>query len=394
MNKEDFDFDCIIDRRHTGSLKYDFFKERGMPEGLIPMWVADMDFKTAPSISKALESTAQSGIFGYSEPKPEYYDAMHKWFSEHFSFSIDKDSHIQTPGVVFAIAHAVKAFTNPHDSIIIQPPVYYPFSEVVNSNDRKLIENPLKRVGDTYEIDFLDFEQKIIAHNVKMFIFCSPHNPVGRVWTYSEIYRLSEICLKHNVFVVSDEIHADFVYSESKHFIFSTVNPKSVPSCMICTSRGKSFNQAGLQVSDIFIFNTKYRELFLKEITRSGYSQRNTFGLVGARVAYEAGDAWLSSLIAYLEENRNFIKSYLNSYFPELTVTKCEGTFLSWLDFSKLKIPHKKLASLIVSKAKLWLDDGLIFDKNADCFFRLNFGCPKQLLARALEQLTLIRNSI
>ncbi|MDR0697479.1 MAG: pyridoxal phosphate-dependent aminotransferase [Christensenellaceae bacterium] len=391
MEKGDFDFDCTIDRRNTGSLKYDFFKERGMPDGLIPMWVADMDFKTAPCISQALEQTATAGIYGYSEPMSDYFSAMSKWFRKRFEFVIEEASHVQTPGVVFALAHAVKAFTNVNDSIIIQPPVYYPFSEVIKSNNRILIENPLLKVGDTYEIDFADFEQKIVKHNVKMFIFCSPHNPVGRVWTVQEIMQLSNICLEHGVFIVSDEIHADFVYSGNQHHVFTTVNPKTYDSSMICTSRGKSFNQAGLQVSDIFISNKDYKKKFLHEIAKSGYSQRNTFGLIGAKTAYESGELWLSHLLKYLEGNRDFIKSFLSQYFPEITVTKCEATYLAWLDFSALGLSHKKIAENLVNKAKLWLDDGLIFGKSAEFFFRLNFGCPRQLLTRALEQLTLIK---
>ncbi|MDR2266175.1 MAG: pyridoxal phosphate-dependent aminotransferase [Christensenellaceae bacterium] len=386
-----YDFDNLINRENTGSLKYDYFKERGKPAGLIPMWVADMDFKTAPCIIDALKNVADHGIFGYSEPDKNYFPAMRDWFLKHYNFQISQEWHVQTPGVVFALAHAVRAFTNIGDSIIIQPPVYYPFSEVILDNDRVLIESPLVRSGDTYVIDFDAFEKKIIDNKVVMFILCSPHNPVGRVWTHDELTKLGNICLRHGVIVISDEIHADFVYSGYKHYVFGSLHEDVNQISMICTSRGKSFNQAGLQVSDIFIANPSMRKKLLVEINKSGYSQRNTFGLIGAKVAYEHGADWLKSLLKYLECNRDLIVDFLSKNFPEIRVARCEGTYLAWLDFSNLGIPRDELLTLITNHAKLWLDDGLIFGKEGIMHQRMNFGCPRATLKRALDQLMLLK---
>ncbi|MDR3185862.1 MAG: pyridoxal phosphate-dependent aminotransferase [Christensenellaceae bacterium] len=388
----DFNFNKIIDRHNTGSLKYDCCKQRGRPEGIIPMWIADMDFKTHPRIIEALRSVAEHGIYGYSEPQLEYFPAMKNWFSRRFNFHITEESHFQTPGIVFALAHAIKAFTKENDAIIIQQPVYYPFIEIINKNNRKLINSPLIFDGERYRMRFEDFEQKIIDNKVVMFMLCSPHNPVGRVWHPDELKRIGDICLKHGVIVVADEIHADFVYSNSKHHVFSTVDPKFADISMICTSRGKSFNQAGLQVSDIFVTNSDMRARICDQIEMSGYSQRNTFGLVGAKVAYECGEEWLDALLIYLESNRDFVATYLKTNLPEIKVTRCEGTFLAWLDFRSLKLSQDELNKKIVSKANLWLDCGRIFGDEGIGFQRLNFACSRAVLENSLSLLTRIKS--
>lgn len=313
----EYDFNSIINRTNTNSIKYDFAQERGMPEGTLPMWVADMDFQTAPEIVEALVKTARHGIFGYSDSKSDYSEAVQNWFESRFQWSFEKEWLVKVPGVVFAVAAAIRALTEPGDAVIIQKPVYYPFFEVILSNGRKLVNNALVLENSVYHIDFEDFEAKIQHNDVKMFILCSPHNPVGRVWTRDELKRLGDICLKHNVMIVSDEIHADFVYPGNTHTIFAQLGAEYRNIAIICTSPSKSFNLAGLQVSNIFIANRETRKSFRQEVSRTGYSQLNTMGLASCISAYRYGLQWLDDLRGYLAGNLDFAKTFLSQRLPQ-----------------------------------------------------------------------------
>ena len=266
------DFNVFINRKNTNSLKYDFMTERGKPANLLPLWVADMDFQTAPAILERLEQTVKHGIFGYSETKESYYDAVSGWYERHFDWYIETDWLIKTPGVVFALAAAVRAFTKEMDGVLLQQPVYYPFSEVILDNDRVLVNNSLKLTDGHYEIDFEDFEKKIVEYRVKLFFLCSPHNPVGRVWKEWELKRIGDICLKHGVIVVSDEIHSDFVYPGHRHQVFANLGPEYADITVTCTAPSKTFNLAGLQISNIIISNPELRRKFLKAVAAAGYS--------------------------------------------------------------------------------------------------------------------------
>ncbi|MGN0155774.1 MAG: MalY/PatB family protein, partial [Lachnospiraceae bacterium] len=248
-----YDFDKIINRTNTNSEKYDFADEWGVPKDALPMWVADMDFQTAPCIIEAMHENLNLGIFGYSEPKEEYYDALTKWYRTHFDFNIQKEWVLKTPGVVFGIAVALRALTNPGDAVLIQQPVYYPFRSVIVDNKRKLVNSPLINRNGHYEMDFTDLEEKIVKNNVKLFILCSPHNPVGRVWKEEELKQVLEICKKHSVFIISDEIHADFTYPGHPHTVFGKIAGDYLEQVIICTSPSKTFNLAGLQISNIVI---------------------------------------------------------------------------------------------------------------------------------------------
>lgn len=381
------DFNVFINRKNTNSLKYDFMTERGKPANLLPLWVADMDFQTAPAILERLEQTVKHGIFGYSETKESYYDAVSGWYERHFDWHIETDWLIKTPGVVFALAAAVRAFTKKMDGVLLQQPVYYPFSEVILDNDRVLVNNSLKLTDGHYEIDFEDFEKKIVEYRVKLFFLCSPHNPVGRVWKEWELKRIGDICLKHGVIVVSDEIHSDFVYPGHRHQVFANLGPEYADITVTCTAPSKTFNLAGLQISNIIISNPELRRKFLKAVAAAGYSQANLMGIVACQAAYELGEDWLSGLKEYLLENLNFLRAYLQEKLPEIKLIEPEGTYLLWLDFRGLNLTEREREWLIVEKAGLWLDSGAMFGPDGDGFERINIACPREMLAKALKQL-------
>ena len=282
---------------------------------------------------------------------------------------------------------AVKAFTNEGDSVIIQQPVYYPFKETIEDNNRVVVNNSLKNVNGHYEIDFEDFERKVKENNVKLFILCSPHNPVGRVWKKWELEKLGDICVENNVTVVSDEIHSDFVYPGNKHTAFANIKEEFQNITVTCTSPSKTFNLAGLQVSNIIIPNDKLRKKFRKQISAAGYSQVNALGLVACESAYRNGRQWLDSLKEYLIENINFVRDYLEENIPSVKLIEPEGTYLIWLDFGELGLENEELEDLIINKSGLWLDSGAIFGEDGKGYQRINVACPRKTLEQALNQL-------
>ncbi|MCI5698815.1 MAG: pyridoxal phosphate-dependent aminotransferase [Lachnospiraceae bacterium] len=382
-----YDFDTVIDRRGTNCLKYDFARERGKREDVLPLWVADMDFKTAPVVLEKLEERVQHGIFGYSEGKEEYFRAVESWYEKRFGWKVKRNWMVKTPGVVFAIAMAVRAFTEEGNGVLIQQPVYYPFSEAILDNRRKLVNNPLKLINGHYEIDFADFEEKIVNEEVKLFLLCSPHNPAGRVWKEWELKKMGDICRKYGVLVVSDEIHSDFVWSGNRHLVFSALSPEYEKITITCTSPSKTFNLAGLQISNIFIPNHELKKRFRQEIAASGYSQLNTLGLTACQAAYEGGEEWLEEVKQYIWENYLFLKEYLGQKIPKIHALDPEGTYLVWLDFRELGLTEQEREDLVVNKAHLWLDSGAMFGKDGEGFERINIACPRKTLEKALKQL-------
>lgn len=382
-----YNFDKIIDRHGTNCLKFDFAKERGKNGDELSLWVADMDFEVAKPITDALQAQVNHGIYGYTEVKSDYFEIVKNWLKDNFDWEIKKGSLVKTPGVVYAIAMAVKAFTKEGEAVIIQQPVYYPFSEMIIANNRKLVNSPLVLKEGRYEIDFEDFEKKIVKNNVKLFILCSPHNPVGRVWSVEELKKIGDICIKHGVVIFSDEIHADFVYEPNKHHVFASLGESYAANSVIATAPSKSFNIAGLQVSNIFIENKKLRDAFRNEIVKSGYSQLNTMGLVAARAAYESGKEWLDEVRAYIKDNLIFFRDYLKENIGGLSLIEPEGTYLVWVDFRKLGLSEKQREDLIVNKAKLWIDSGAMFGVDGEGFERFNIACPREYLKMALDSL-------
>lgn len=387
MAERNLDFDTVIDRKGTNCLKYDFAVKRGMPADILPLWVADMDFRISSYIQDAILKQAEHGIFGYSDVQEEYFQAVSGWMKQRHGWEVRPEWMVKTPGVVFALAMAVKAFTEPGDPVLIQQPVYYPFGEVIRDNGRRVVSNTLcQDENGRYHMDIQDFEKKILQENIKVFFLCNPHNPVGRVWDIEELQAIGDICLKHQVLVVSDEIHADFVY-EKKHRVFAGIKDAYRDMSIICTAPSKTFNIAGLQVSNIFIPNQKLRRKFRKQIDAAGYSQLNAAGLAACEAAYRHGGQWYEAMLAYVKDNIAYIKAFLAERLPEVKMTEPEGTYLIWLDFRGLGLSARELNDLVIHKAGLWLDDGAIFGTAGEGFQRINAACPRETLRLALEKL-------
>lgn len=384
---EKINFNIVVNRKNTNCLKYDFAVRRGRPENVLPLWVADMDFKVAPEITQAIEKRVAHGIFGYSEVKEEYFEAVAAWMEQKHGWRVEEDWLVKTPGVVFALAMAVQAFTEPGDAVIIQQPVYYPFSEVIADNGRRIVDNTLELKEDgKYHINFEDFEQKVKENHVKLFLLCSPHNPVGRVWTKEELKKIAAICRKYDVIVVSDEIHEDFVFN-GKHQVFADLSEDAKNRTITCTAPSKTFNLAGLQVSNIWIANPKLREKFKKQIAAAGYSQLNTLGLTACEAAYRYGGEWHAELLGYLKSNLNFLREFLQTRLPEVKLIEPEGTYLVWLDFGSLGLTEEQREELLTKKAGIWLDSGAIFGAAGEGFERINIACPRSILKDALERI-------
>ena len=381
------DFDTVPNRRGTNCFKYDFAREMGMPEDVLPLWVADMDFPTAPAVLERLHALAEHGIFGYTGVKDAYFSAVHNWYAQRFSWETQRSWLVTTPGVVFAIAIAIRAFTQKGDAILIQQPVYYPFANKVTENDRQLVVNPLVLKNGRYEMDFADMERKIVDYHVKMLLLCSPHNPVGRVWTKEELLRVGEICQKHGVLVVSDEIHADFTYAGHTHRVFASVKSEFADFTITCTAPSKTFNLAGLQNSNIFIPNRQLRHAYKKELSACGCGGTNCMGMAACQAAYEAGADWLEQLKQYLAGNLAYIRQFLREKLPDIALIEPEGTYLVWLDLRKLGLTEQQQRQLIVRDAKLWLDTGILFGQGGEGFERINIACPRTTIEQAMQRL-------
>ena len=387
MSERNHDFDKVIDRRGTCSLKYDFAKQRNMPEDLLPMWVADMDFKTTSYVEDAVKKVAEHGIYGYSEPGESYFEAVRDWILKHHGWEVKPQWLIKTPGVVFAIGMAVKALTEPGDGVLLQLPVYYPFSEIIKDNDRRVVSNDLFLGEDgRYHIDLEDFENKIKAENIKLFLLCNPHNPVGRVWTYDELVAMGDICVRYGVTVVSDEIHQDFVF-KGKHIPFASIKKEYEDISITCTSPSKTFNLAGMLISNIFIPNAELRRAVRKQTDACGISQLSPVGLAACEAAYRDGGEWYDAMLEYVGENIEYVRKYTEENLPGVDMIVHEGTYLVWLDFRGTGLSTDEIDDLIIHKAKLWLDSGRIFGKVGEGFQRVNVACPRSVLSEALDRI-------
>lgn len=387
MSEQNSDFDCYIQRKGTNCLKYDFALRRGMPEDVLPFWVADMDFATSSYIQDALKKRAMHPIFGYSETGEEYFDAVSGWMKRHHNWEVKRNWLIKTPGVIFAVAMAVKAYTEPGDKVLIQRPLYYPFAETIIANNRVAVSNSLYLGEDNrYHIDFEDFEKKIKDNNIKLFLLCNPHNPSGRDFTREELTMIGDICLKHNVTVLSDEIHNDFVF-KGKHTVFASVKKEFEDICVVCTSASKTFNLATMLVSNIFIPNRDLKKRFQKEVYAAGISQLNIMGLLATQAAYEYGDEWYESMHAYVKGNIEYVKEYVHNNLPGIKVIDSEGTYLMWLDFRNTGINSDEINRRMINDARLWLERGEIFGEEGEGFQRLNIATPRTNLTECLERI-------
>ena len=375
-------FDLEINRKNTNSLKWDFALERGKDPNYLPLWVADMDFKLPDEVINPLIERVQHGIFGYTDPKDDYYNAVSNWFKNHYKVDISKNNIIVNPGVVFSICTLIKVLTNEADSIIINEPVYYPFKASIVSNKRNAIISNLILKNNKYQIDYDDFEKKIINNNVKLYILCNPHNPVGRVWDKEELEKIIDICKRNNVFIISDEIHSDFVY-EKEFYSIARFNYKNVA---IVTGPTKTFNIPGLKISNTIVFNDELKKSYLEELGKIGYSQQSSLGIVASIAAYSYGEEWLNELKRYIYSNILHIESFIKEKLPKIKFIKPEGTYLIWLDFREYGFDFKKLENLI-NKANLWLDSGAVFGKVGIGFERINVATTKKNIDIMLNNL-------
>lgn len=395
MTKErNLNFDEIINRRGTNCLKYDFAVERGAlkpgenQSDLLSLWIADMDFRTSSFVQDALIESAKHGIFGYTEPRERYFKILQDFYRRHHHFEIEDSRWIvKTPGVVMVLALAIKAFTNVGDSVLIQQPVYMHFPDVILDNDRKVVSNDLVYGEDgRYHIDFEDFEKKIMEKHIKLFLLCSPHNPVCRVWTREELQRISEICLKHKVLVVADEIHNDFVF-EGTHTVYASLSDEAAQNSITVTSPTKSFNLAGLQIAHSFIKNPEIRQAICRQISAIGYSQLPVPSLVGAQAAYEFGDEWLDGLKKYIKGNIDYVDQFVRENLLGVKLVPMEATYLAWLDFSGTGLTSEHVDDLVRNKAHLWLNSGTLFGKTGRCFQRVNLAAPRSVIIEAFNRI-------
>lgn len=382
-----YDFDKVIDRHNTNSLKYDFYEDSGYTVEHIPLWVADMDFPVIEEIKSAISRINAVGIYGYTGISDSYYDIVSEWMYRYHNFKVEKDWFCITPGVVYALSVAVCAYTQPGESVIIQTPVYSPFYGVINKNQRKLVRNPLVYENGSYYVDFADFENKIVENDVKLFIMCNPHNPVGKVFTKEELIRMCHICCKHGVIIVSDEIHHDFVFAPHKHTVLANLNSNFEQSCVICTSPGKTFNITGLKASNIFIPNPELKKLYDEEMAKRGPGLVNTLGIAACVAAYRYGRPWLNKLLKYLQGNIEYVTEFINLNLPKIKVVQPQGTFLVWIDCKEMGLENSKLNNFFKDEAKIWLNPGDKFGQEGEGFQRINIATSRSILEKAMNRI-------
>ncbi len=393
MTERNLNFDKPINRRDTHSLKWDFAVERGIAkpgksDDLIPLWVADMDFRTSSYIQDALTRQVAHGIFGYSEAKEGYFLALRDFYARRHGLEIPtSDWIIKAPGVMFLLSMAVNAFTEKNDAILIQEPVYMHFRELIEASGRRVVSSDLVLAENgRYDIDFSDFEKKIQENRIKLFFLCNPHNPVSRVWSDEELEKLGEICLRHRVIIASDEIHNDFVFY-GKHRMMATLSKEISDITVSVTAPTKTFNLAGLQIAHAFISNKNLRAAIQHEIDAVAYSQVNVAGLIASEAAYRYGEEWLDAMLEYIRGNIDFTSEFVSENLPGITLTPIEATYLAWLNFNGLKKSPDEIDDIILHKAKLWVNNGIRFGNPGRGFERINLACPRSTLEIALKRL-------
>lgn len=382
-----YDFDTPIDRTHTWSIKHDFKKENGKADDILPLWVADMDFRSPDSVVEALKKAVDHGIFGYSRADESYFDAVAAWYQKRHHLTLQPEWMTCTPGIVFALSIAVRAFTQEGDAVLIQPPVYHPFSRAILRNKRTLVENPLVLKDGHYEMDLEELEQKVLDEHVKLMILCNPHNPVGRVWTREELTALADICLRHHVYVISDEIHGDFVWQGHEQTPYASISEDACLHSMMCTAPSKTFNLAGMATSNLFIPDPEMRRKFRSELLDVGQENMNRLGLFACRAAYEGGGEWLDQLIGYLAGNLALVRDFCKNRVPQIQLVEPEGTYLAWLDCRELGMTDDELMAFFSDEAKVWLDPGTHSGEQGSGFMRFNLGSSRSVIAQALDQI-------
>ena len=377
-----YNFDEIVPRRNTLSYKWDSAADGEV----LPMWVADMDFRTAPAIVEALQKRVSHGIFGYTRVPDAYYDAVIDWFGRRHGWKIRRERMIYTSGVVPALSAIIKALTVPGDKVVVQTPVYNCFFSSIRNNGCTLVSNPLVRVEDTWKMDFEDLEQKVSDPKVKLFLLCNPHNPAGRVWTQEELTRMGEICFRHDVMIISDEIHCELVFPEYRYIPFASISEEFAARSVTCISPSKAFNMAGLQIANIVAPDEEVRRKIDKAININEVCDVNPFGVLATIAAYNEGEEWLVQLLDYLKGNYLWMRDFCRKYLPQFPVSRLEGTYLVWMDCSPLHQSSEELERNLMKESRLWLNAGAMYGAEGEGFMRWNIACPRSVLEEGLNR--------
>ena len=402
----EYSFDEEFDRKGTHSVKWEFAQEGEDllefqhtdrcfgQDRVLPMWVADMDFRSPEPVVEAIKARAEHGIFGYCAPTSDFYQSVVNWMGRRHGWRIDPEWICLTPGVVPALNMLVRTFTRPGEKVLIQPPVYYPFYAAVENNGAQLVTNPLVLKDGVYRMDLADLEAKCSDPQVKMAILCSPHNPVGRVWTEEELHNFGQICIENDILVVSDEIHGDLIYHEHVFTPFAKISETFAQNSITCTAPSKTFNLAGLLTSCIIIPNDELRSRFADILLDNGLFGMNTFGAVALQAAYDHGEEWLEQMFEYVEGNLEYLNAFVAEYIPQLEVIQPGGTYLVWLDCRKLQLGGMDLKRLMYDEARVYLDEGFIFGPEGEGFERINIACPRSILIEALDRIRKVINEL
>lgn len=377
-----YDFDKLVVRRGTDSYKWD----SAVSDDILPMWVADMDFTTAPAVIDALKLRVEHGVFGYTRVPDSYYDSVINWFEHRHNWKISKDWIIYTSGVVPAISAVIKALTKPGDKVLVQTPVYNCFFSSIRNNGCVMVSSPLVYENNTYHIDFDDLENKASDPDVKLMLLCNPHNPACRVWTEEELRKIGDICIKHSVMVVSDEIHCELVFGDNTYIPFASISDEFLSHSVTCVSPSKAFNIAGLQIANIICSDAAIRAKIDRAINDNEVCDVNPFGVIATQAAYRDGEEWLSQLLDYIWSNYLYMKDFCSKYLPQFPVAVLEGTYLAWMDCRSLNMPTEKLEEDLIQKVKLWLNAGTMYGAEGEGFMRWNLACPRARLEEGLKR--------
>lgn len=383
-----YDFETIVNRTNTGSPKWEQMKELkpDVKEDTVPFSVADMELKNPPEIIEGLKEYLGTAVLGYTVPTKEYFDSVCGWMKKRHGWEVKPEWIVNSPGVVGAFYSAIRALTDPGDGVIVMTPVYYPFYSAIERNGRTVVKNPLLNTGTSYYIDFEDLERKARDPRNKILLFCSPHNPVGRVWRREELERIGEICLRHSVLIISDEIHFDIIMPGHRHTVFATLSEELGDNMIVCTAPSKTFNLAGMQTSNIVIPNREIRDAYIREVEAQGFFTLNIMGFKACEIAYSRCEAWLEEFIQLVQHNHLELRRYIEENIPAIRVYSMEGTYLQWMDFRGLGLDRVQLEKLM-QESELFFDEGYIFGDEGSCFERMNIACPTSVMMKALKRL-------
>lgn len=387
-----YDFETLVNRREQGSAKWNMMDKENLKveEDVFPLSVADTDLVLAPEIKEGLQSYLEDMVLGYTIPTDSYYDSVINWYKRRYNYLLEKEWIIPHPGVVSALYNIIGAFTKPLDKVLIMSPVYYPFRNVIVDQKREILETDLLYNNQEYTIDFEDFERK--AKEASLFILCSPHNPVGRVWTKEELNKINDICLRNNVLVVSDEIHSDLILPGHTHYVFNSLSKEAQENTILVSAPSKTFNLAGLQASNIMIPNSKLRTQFLNYMSHTPIHGVNVLGMKACEIAYNQAQSWLEAFLELLETNRKLVETYIEKHIPQIKVVPLEGTYLQWLDFTELGLEEEVIETFLTQESQIFLNTGSKFGANGENFMRMNIACPTKKLQEVLNRLKRIQN--